>query len=157
MGHTPSWSLPWAVSTATLDSMSIPTAPEPVPVVAAVVLRHGRYFVGRRPDHKRHGGLWEFPGGKLDPGETWRDAAARELDEELGLQLVRLGSTLFEVRDPNSVFVIRFVEAEVAGTAVPREHSAVGWFTPVELSTMPLAPSDAAFVATVLNAATPST
>jgi len=135
--------------------MSIPTTPDPIPVVAAVVLRDGRYFVARRPDHKRHGGLWEFPGGKLDPGETWRDAAARELDEELGLHLVHLGRTLFEARDPNSVFVIRFVEVEVAGTVEPREHSAVGWFTLAELSVMPLAPSDAAFVATVLGAATP--
>lgn len=127
--------------------MSRPPASDPIPVVAAVVTREGRFLVGRRPDHKRHGGLWEFPGGKLDAGETWEQAAARELDEELGLRLTRLGRALFEVRDPGSAYLIRFVEVEVAGQVEAREHSAVGWFTPGELAAMPLAPSDAAFVA----------
>ncbi|MEQ9568909.1 MAG: NUDIX domain-containing protein [Longimicrobiales bacterium] len=127
--------------------MSTSPTPDPIPVVAAVVVRDGRYLVGRRPDHKRHGGLWEFPGGKLDPGESWEAGAARELDEELGLRLERLGAALFETRDPLSPYVIRFVEAEVSGRLEAREHSAVGWFTPAELSHMPLAPSDAAFVA----------
>ncbi|HSG49130.1 MAG TPA: NUDIX domain-containing protein, partial [Longimicrobiales bacterium] len=56
---------------------------EAIPVIAAVIHRDGRYLVGRRPDDKRHGGLWEFPGGKLDPGESWLEAARRELSEEL--------------------------------------------------------------------------
>lgn len=115
-------------------------------MVAAVVARDGRYLVGRRPHHKRHGGLWEFPGGKLDPGETWASGAARELDEELGLTLVTLGATLFEARDPGSPFLIRFVEVEVAGDPDPREHAELGWFTPPELRMLSLAPSDAAFV-----------
>lgn len=127
--------------------MSIRSTSEPIPVVAAVVERDGRYLLGRRPDHKRHGGLWEFPGGKLDPGESWEAGAARELEEELGLRLERLGAALFEARDPESPYVIRFVEAEVSGEVEAREHSAVGWFTATELSAMPLAPSDAAFVA----------
>ena len=41
----------------------------PVAVVAAIIQRDGRFLVGRRPAHKRHGGLWEFPGGKVDEGE----------------------------------------------------------------------------------------
>jgi mutator protein MutT len=136
--------------------MASPTPLDPIPVVAAVVEREGRYFVGRRPDHKRHGGLWEFPGGKLDAGETWAEAAARELDEELGLNLVDLGRTLFETRDTNSRFAIRFVEATVSGIIEAREHSAVGWFTLSELATMPLAPSDAAFVAAILARLSPT-
>lgn len=128
---------------------SIPS--DPIPVVAAVARRGDRYLVGRRPEHKRHGGLWEFPGGKLDPGESWAGGAARELEEELALTLVRLGRTLYETRDPRSPFVIRFIEAEVSGTIEAREHSAVGWFTPSELADMPMAPSDAAFVEEVLT------
>ena len=62
---------------------------EPVPVVAAVIRREGRYLLGRRPGHKRHGGLWEFPGGKLHDGEDAEAAAHRELDEELALAPTR--------------------------------------------------------------------
>lgn len=132
--------------------MPTPSGPASIPVVAAVIVRHGRYLVGRRPGHKRHGGLWEFPGGKLDPGESWEEGAARELDEELGLRLERLGAALFEARDPESPFLIRFVEAEVSGRLEAREHSAVEWYTPDELTRLPLAPSDAAFVATLCAA-----
>ena len=48
---------------------------ESVRVVAAVIERGGRWLVGRRPIGKRHGGLWEFPGGKVNDGETTLDAA----------------------------------------------------------------------------------
>ena len=41
-----------------------------IPVVAAVIRRENKVLLARRPDHKRHGGLWEFPGGKIDEGET---------------------------------------------------------------------------------------
>ena len=137
--------MPTGTPDTTLGAMSDPSS-EAIPVVAVVIERDGRFLVGRRPEHKRHGGLWEFPGGKLDPGESWMQAAARELDEELGLTLVRLGSPLFEMRDPLSPFVIRFVEAEVDGEPEAREHSELGWFDLYELEAMPLAPSDAAFV-----------
>jgi 8-oxo-dGTP pyrophosphatase MutT (NUDIX family) len=56
-------------------------------VLAAVIRRQDRYLVCRRPAHKRHGGLWEFPGGKLEPGETLLEAARRELREELGAEV----------------------------------------------------------------------
>lgn len=120
---------------------------DPIPVIAAVIVREGRYLVGRRPDHKRHGGLWEFPGGKLDPGEGWLEGAHRELAEELGMEALALGRTLLEVSDPGSPFVIRFVEVEAGGEPVPTEHTAIGWYTPAELTTLPLAPADARFAA----------
>jgi 8-oxo-dGTP pyrophosphatase MutT (NUDIX family) len=121
-----------------------------VPVVAAVIRRESRLLVGRRPLHKRHGGLWEFPGGKLLVGEDLAAAAARELREELGLELRAVGAILFDAADPESPFMVRFLEVEVDGSPVPREHDAVGWFTPAELGRLPLAPSDARFVREVL-------
>jgi mutator protein MutT len=120
-----------------------------IPVVAAVIRRGGRYLVGRRPDEKRHGGLWEFPGGKLDEGEDLFAAADRELEEELGLRAVRLGTLLLSASDGASPFVIHFVEVEAEGEPEAREHSEVGWFTPEELAALPLAPADARFVATL--------
>jgi len=121
-------------------------APDRVEVVAAVAVREGRYLLGRRPRAKRHGGLWEFPGGKLHDGESHLEAARRELAEELDVRLVSLGARLLSVHDEGSPFVIDFYEATVAGTPSPREHEAVGWFTLDELRNLPLAPADARFV-----------
>lgn len=122
-------------------------ARSPVPVVAAVIRSEGRYLVGRRPRAKRHGGLWEFPGGKLHEGEDRAEAVRRELAEELGMEGRAAGAPLWSARDPGSPFVIDFVEVEARGEPRPLEHSEVGWFTLEELRTMPLAPTDAAFVA----------
>lgn len=121
--------------------------PSSIPVVAAVMERNGRFLVGRRPEHKRHGGLWEFPGGKVAPGESWLDAARRELDEELGMRAVAVGRILVRVQDPKSPFVIHFVEVAARGEPVPTEHTEVGWYTAEELAALPLAPADAQFVA----------
>ena len=62
------------------------TALRPV-VAVALVDRAGRVLVQRRPAGKQHAGLWEFPGGKVEPGETLAAAAVREIDEELGVVL----------------------------------------------------------------------
>ena len=120
--------------------------PAPISVVAAVIRRDGRYLVGRRPPNKRHGGLWEFPGGKVDAGESMLDAIRRELIEELAVSTSHIGRTLFSSRDGDTPFVIHFVEVEIEGKPVPREHTEVAWVTPSELGALSLAPADAAFV-----------
>ncbi len=120
--------------------------PGVIPVVAAVIRRGDAYLVGRRPRHKRHGGLWEFPGGKVGAGEDDFAAARRELAEELGLEAVAVGTLLHAARDPGSPFVIRFVEIEVQGEPEPREHTELRWVRPRDLAAMPLAPSDRDFV-----------
>ena len=118
----------------------------PVDVVAAVIVRSGRYLLGRRPEEKRHGGLWEFPGGKVDAGEDWLQAAHRELTEELGMAAQAVGRVLHSASDEGSPFVIHFIEVEATGEPEPTEHTRVGWFTPEELGGLPLAPADARFV-----------
>lgn len=120
-----------------------------IPVIAAVIRRDGRYLVGRRPAGKRHGGLWEFPGGKVREGEAFLAAADRELEEELGLRALTAGALLHSARDGDSPFVIHFVEVEAEGDPVPVEHSDVGWFTIGELAELQLAPADAGFVRTL--------
>jgi len=118
----------------------------PIPVVAAVVRRGGRFLVGRRPAHKRHGGLWEFPGGKVGEGESLLEAARRELAEELSLRTNAIGRTLFTAGDGDAPFVIHFIEVEIEGEPDPHEHTELGWFTRAELGEVALAPADAAFV-----------
>lgn len=122
---------------------------DPVPVAAAVIRRADRFLLGLRPAHKRHGGLWEFPGGKLQEQETIAAAVRRELAEELGVRVRHVGRVLFEARDPGSPFLVRFVEVELDPnrTPSPVEHEALAWLTVAELADHPLAPSDARFVA----------
>ena len=115
-------------------------------VLAAVIQRDGRYLVCRRPSHKRHGGLWEFPGGKLEPGETLEDAARRELEEELGVSTSRVSDPVYAVRDPGSEFLIEFSPVIISGRPRAHEHEALQWATVPELRKLELAPSDACFV-----------
>lgn len=124
----------------------MPDASSLIPVLAAVIRRGDAYLVCRRPAHKRHGGLWEFPGGKLEPGESLADAARRELAEELGVAVVGVGRELFARRDPGSAFVISFVEVTIDGEPAALEHDALRWATAAELRGMELAPSDGEFV-----------
>lgn len=117
-----------------------------IPVVAAVVEEAGRFLVARRPEGKRHGGLWEFPGGKVRETEGVLEAVRRELKEELGLDVEGLGRERFRVRDPGSHFLIRFVEVRVRGEPRLLEHSSLEWRSPAGLLELPLAPSDHRFV-----------
>jgi 8-oxo-dGTP diphosphatase len=123
-----------------------------VPVVAAVICRGGRYLLCRRPSHKRHGGLWEFPGGKVHEGESLEDAVRRELREELALGVTSVaGKPRFTARDPGSAFEILFLDARAEGEPVSMEHEALGWFSPEEAADLPLAPSDRRFVEAQLS------
>ena len=122
-----------------------------VKVAAAVVEREGRYLVARRAAAARHGGLWEFPGGKLHPGEPLAEAVARELAEELGVTVQSVGRVQFRARDPGSRYLILFVEVQVEGEPVALEHEAVAWVGPADLRELDLAPSDARFVREALT------
>jgi 8-oxo-dGTP diphosphatase len=120
-------------------------------VLAAVIQQDDRYLVCQRPQHKRHGGLWEFPGGKLEPGETLLEAAQRELAEELGVTALSVSEPLFAIADPGSVFVIEFVPTTISGTPQCLEHSQLAWAPLEELPKLELAPSDRRFVEHLLS------
>ncbi len=62
---------------------------DPVIVAAGVLVREGRVLLAKRPEGKHLAGLWEFPGGKVEPGESPEDALVREVREELGVELTR--------------------------------------------------------------------
>lgn len=118
----------------------------PIRVLAAVVEQDGKFLICQRPAHKRHGGLWEFPGGKMEPGESEFEAAVRELDEELGVSVVSVGKRHLAVNDPGSEFVIEFFPVTIRGDAEAREHTEVRWLTLDALHSLDLAPSDRRFV-----------
>ena len=114
-------------------------------VVASVIEREGRLLVCQRPAHKRHGGLWEFPGGKVEEGESDFEAVERELEEELGVRVLGVGAEAFSMTDPGSHFVIVFLPVEIEGEPRCLEHARVAWVTEEELLSIPLAPSDLHF------------
>ncbi len=95
----------------------------------------GRILIARRPDHVHQGGLWEFPGGKVDEGENLEDALCRELDEELAIQ-VRASEPLIEIRhdypDKSVLLQVRRV-TRFEGAARGNEGQPVRWVAPEEL------------------------
>jgi 8-oxo-dGTP diphosphatase len=101
-------------------------------MAGAITDDRGRVLVTRRPDHVHQGGLWEFPGGKLEPGETPEQGLARELDEELGIA-VQASDPLIRVHhdygDRHILLDVRRVEGY---TGVPRgrEGQPLAWLAP---------------------------
>ncbi len=108
-----------------------------IDVVCGVILDgEGRYLACRRPEGKHLGGLWEFPGGKVEPGEMPGAALVRELEEELGIR-VEVGRRLQDVRWDYGTVVVRlmpFLCGISSGNARPIEHAEVRW---IELGSSP--------------------
>ena len=91
------------------------------PIAVAVVLRDGRVLAGIRAEGGAPAGMYEFPGGKVRPGESWEAAAARETLEETGLS-VRIGGLLDVTcwKYPHVAVELRFFSAEPMGDTPPR-------------------------------------
>jgi len=124
---------------------------EKVRVIASVIARDSKYLICKRPLHKRHGGLWEFPGGKIRNGESNLDAARRELCEELNAEVVGVGRRLFTAMDPGSPFLIEFVEVEIDGEVKALEHTEARWCNVFEMLKLFFAPADNRFVTEYLQ------
>ena len=116
-----------------------------IDVLSAVVVRDGKFLICKRPTHKRHGGLWEFPGGKLEEDEDWLAAAKRELSEELDVNVVDVGDPLLAIHDEGSQFNIVFVITTIVGDPTPLEHEEIAWVSVDDLTKYNLAPSDRRF------------
>jgi mutator protein MutT len=117
---------------------------EPVRVAAALILREGRFLICRRPMHKARGGLWEFPGGKLEPGESAEQALIRECREELAVTL-RVGELFTEVTHeyPDLTVHLSLFHAFIAaGEPQLLEHVDLKWITPDEIPLYEFCPAD---------------
>lgn len=118
-------------------------------IVGAAILRDGRVLAARRSAPSSMAGGWEFPGGKVEPGETETAALVRECDEELGVT-VRLGSRVGEDVMLPTGWVLRVWLAEIdraasGAAAEPRplqDHDALRWLAPEELSSVEWLPAD---------------
>jgi 8-oxo-dGTP diphosphatase len=123
-----------------------------IDVVAGLILDDaGRLLACKRPEGKHLGGKWEFPGGKLEPGEDPAAALIRELEEELGiLVLVETGTTLTPVvwdygRGPIRLHPLLCHIA--SGEPHPHEHSEIRWCAPNELAELDWAEADVPILA----------
>ena len=134
----------------TLDAAAPETPPDGVRLllVAAVALidADGRVLLARRPPGKSMAGLWEFPGGKVDPGETPEAALIRELDEELGIQtwnscLAPLTFASYAYPDFHLLMPL-YICRRWQGTAMSREGQALKWVRPGKLRDLAMPPAD---------------
>ena len=113
-------------------------------VVAALIWDGDRFLICQRPAHKARGLLWEFVGGKAEPGETRQDALIRECREELGIQL-SVGEVYMEVDHvyPDiSIRLILFHAAIAAGEPQKLEHNDIRWITPAQIPDYDFCPAD---------------
>ena len=113
-------------------------------VVAALIDRDGRFLICQRPAHKARGLLWEFVGGKVEPGETKEQALVRECREELGVT-VRVGEVFLEVTHayPDlTVHLTLFRAAITEGTPLRLEHNDLRWITAAEIPRYYFCPAD---------------
>lgn len=136
-----------------------------IPVVAVALIRQDeRVLMQQRRLTGTHGGLWEFPGGKIEDGESPESALIREISEELGisLELDQLHPLSF-ASDPRAVsasrepyVILLYTCRNWRGEPQCLDGEAIGWLTPHELTNLPMPPLDvplAANVAKLLNSA----
>ena len=113
-------------------------------VVAALIWDGDRFLVCQRPKHKNRGLLWEFVGGKVEPGETPEQALVRECREELGVTIC-VGDLFMElVHDYHDmkIHLSLYNAAIIQGTPQKLEHNNIRWITAQEIDTMDFCPAD---------------
>lgn len=124
-------------------------------LVAACVLvdTDGRVLITQRPAGKPMAGLWEFPGGKMESGETPESCLIRELDEELGLDVTAscLAPLTFASHTHEDVHLLMplFICRKWNGIPYGREGQDMAWVPPSQLRDYPMPPADAPLIAVV--------
>lgn len=123
-----------------------------VQVVAGLLEREGSILVDRRRRGTHLEGLWEFPGGKIEPGETPEQALVRELREELGVESTVVGIVAtIEHAYPDFDLSLALYAVEFRGEPVALEVAEVRWVPAGELAALPMPPADVPLVDAVLK------
>jgi len=130
-----------------LDGLLTSGHASPTLVAAAVIHRGGKILITRRPAGKPLAGLWEFPGGKVAPGESPSDALRREIREELGASAT-IGEALDTVdwQYPDRHVRLLFFRCAIEGEPRALEGQEVAWVSPAELSRYEFPPADARLI-----------
>jgi mutator protein MutT len=122
------------------------------PVVGAAILHAGKVLAARRTEPEHLKGLWEFPGGKVDVGETFDEALAREIHEELGVR-IRVGDWLPLTVDIGERWQMRTALARIIeGEPQPHVHDAILWLALDDLDSVEWVEADQPFLAYVREA-----
>ena len=120
-------------------------------VVAALIWNREKFMICQRPAHKARGLLWEFVGGKVEPGESKEQALIRECQEELDVTL-SVGSVFMDVvhEYPDLMVHLTLFNATIAeGEPQRLEHNDIQWITPSEISSYEFCPADEEILAKI--------
>jgi 8-oxo-dGTP diphosphatase len=125
-----------------------------IPVVAAAIARNdGRWLMHKRPANKQHGGLWEFPGGKVESDEVPEIALIREIKEELGIAIASADLTPAAFAqsdgegDQSQIVILLYTLLRWVGEPQALEGGEVDWFTPGQIAELAKPPLDIALAA----------
>ena len=124
-------------------------------VACALIDADGRVLLAQRPEGKSLAGLWEFPGGKVEPGETPENSLIRELEEELGIitKAACLAPLSFasHAYDDFHLLMPLFICRRFEGMPSPREGQQLKWVRPQDLRKFAMPPADEPLVAALLD------
>ncbi|PZV33919.1 (deoxy)nucleoside triphosphate pyrophosphohydrolase [Mesorhizobium kowhaii] len=116
----------------------------------ALVDADGRVLLAQRPEGKQLAGLWEFPGGKVEPGETPEQCIIRELHEEIGIEtdIPCLAPLTFASHSYDDFHLLMplFICRRFRGIAQPREGQGLKWVRPKQMRDYPMPPADAPLI-----------
>ena len=124
-----------------------------IEVVAALIWRDNKFMICQRPAHKARGLLWEFVGGKVEPGETKEQALIRECGEELDITL-SVGDVLMDVvhEYPDLTVHLTLFNATIEeGEPQKLEHNDIQWITPSEIPSYEFCPADKEILERIQN------
>ena len=119
-------------------------------VVAALIWKDNKFLICQRPAHKKRGLLWEFAGGKTEPGETREDALKRELMEELKLE-VEIGDVFMELVHEYPDITVNLILYNCTALNEPEkiEHNDLKWIHPSEIESFDFCPTDTDILAKI--------